>query len=467
MAKCISLGKYSKHFMYIILFVTISLLSNSLSLINYYTAFNEISIIPYNSYKKCSFIRQILSYYFGTSILAFIFSINEKKKFQKEKIEKTTKQNESSHLSSIVLIHEDSKEKQENKISLFPILAIIFGWILQEQLIEKYNCTLSHLDFWMFELIVICYLNSRMFHVEIYKHQKLVLIFSLIPIIFKIITIILIFKGEEKEKPIYVEKWYWIPLGLLIYFPLITLKAYIIIKIKWLMDLKYISENKILMAYGIIGGFFYSIFAILSSFSYFIDNKDYDLSYIFITEENSFSNYFKINPDSYVDIIYEIITNILMTITTYFIKYNYMMILKYLTPVHIIFLTPIYYFFFKLTLIIYNVFYCTFNRDFTKFFDTNSMDYLYANFFLDTSGDIFSFLGFLVYLEIIVLNCFQLNYNVREKIMTRSTLELIDFIDDNDLNDSLNEEDNNEDINKKNSEKLIENLINVKEKGIN
>ena len=471
MAKCISLGKYSRHFIYIIFFVIISLLNNSLFSINYYQAFNEIRLIPRNSYSDFEFIRQILSYYFGTSIIAFIFSIKEKKNSEKEKIKKTKKQKESSSRnpsSSIVFIHEDSKEKQKKKISLFPILAIIFGWILQEQLIEKYNRTLSHLDFWMLELIVICYLNSRMFHLEIYKHQKLVLIFSLIPIIFKIFTIIFVFIGEKQaidEKPIYVKHWYWIPLGLLIYFPLITLKAYIIIKIKWLMDLKYISANKILMAYGFIGGIFYSIFAILSSFSYF-SSKEENLEYIFISKNNSFSKYFTTNPDSFVDIIYEIITNILVMITTYFIKYNYMMILKYLTPVHIIFLTPIYYFFFKLTLLIYNVFYCNIKKNFDKFFDTNSMDYLYANFFLDISGDIFSFLGFLVYLEIIVLNCFQLNYNIREEIITRSTLELSnidnDVMDDDNLNDSLIEEDNNEDLNKKDSEN---NLNNVKDKG--
>ena len=63
-----------------------------------------------------------------------------------------------------------------------------------EQIIDKYNCTLSHLDFWMIELMIITYLCSKKLHSEIYKHQKLVLYFNLIHIIIKINTIIFVFK---------------------------------------------------------------------------------------------------------------------------------------------------------------------------------------------------------------------------------------------------------------------------------
>ena len=69
-----------------------------------------------------------------------------------------------------------------------------------EQTIEKYNCTLSHLDFWMLELIIISYLNAKIFKKQIYNHQKFVLIFNLFPIIFKIITIFLSFKGNKDDE---------------------------------------------------------------------------------------------------------------------------------------------------------------------------------------------------------------------------------------------------------------------------
>ena len=69
-------------------------------------------------------------------------------------------------------------------------------------------------------------------------------------------------------------------------------------------------------------------------------------------------------------------------ITSYIINYNFMMIIKYLTPVHIVLLTPIYYFLFKLVLIIYNIIYCSFN-DWNHFFDTSKIPLLYAKFTLD------------------------------------------------------------------------------------
>ena len=321
----------------------------------------------------------------------------------------------------------------------------------------------------MLELIVICYLNSKIFKLEIYKHQKFVLLLSLLPILFKIVTIILTFYSES-FKPIYVEyreHSYWIiPLALIIYIPLITLKAYIFIKLKWLMDLKYISANKLLMTYGLIGAAFYSIFAILSSFKYFTDNEN--LSYIFIDKKNSFSEYFTTTDIEWSDILIEIIANVLGMLTSYFIKYNFMMIIKYLTAVHTVFLTPIFYFFFKVVLLIYNVIYCIINNNWDKFFDTSSMEFLYPKFFLDTSGDVFSFFGFLIYLEIIELNCCDLNYNIRNTIISRGKIELINIDDEvfDNLNESDDEDDNN-DINKANTTESIETLIRVKSKEIN
>ena len=42
---------------------------------------------------------------------------------------------------------------------------------------------------------------------------------------------------------------------------------------------------------------------------------------------------------------------------------------------------------------------------------------------LDIIGDIFSLLGFLIYLEIIVLNFCKIDYNIKENIAKRSFME--------------------------------------------
>lgn len=54
----------------------------------------------------------------------------------------------------------------------------------------------------MFELIIISFLSAKMSKLEIYSHQKFVLVFNLIPIVFKIMTIVLSFESNEDDKSV-------------------------------------------------------------------------------------------------------------------------------------------------------------------------------------------------------------------------------------------------------------------------
>ena len=86
------------------------------------------------------------------------------------------------------------------------------------------------------------------------------------------------------------------------------------------------------------------------------------------------------------------------------------------------------------------------------------MKYTIPKFFLDVSGDVYCFFGFLIYLEIIELYCFNLSYNSRKSIDQRGRLESSNISDDkiiylDNLNNSDDEdnddnEDNNECLNK-------------------
>ena len=71
---------------------------------------------------------------------------------------------------------------------------------------------------WWNELIIMAKLNSIILKIPIFKHQQFVLYFSLIPIIIKIISIFIEFEDGQKHF-IYEYNLYWIPIGLLIYFP--------------------------------------------------------------------------------------------------------------------------------------------------------------------------------------------------------------------------------------------------------
>ena len=469
MAKCINFGKYNSQYKYILLYLLFALFNESLYELNYYETFNGIKVIfidiDNKNFSKFTFIRRKIIGYLGTFIATIISMVCNILKFRREQNQKKDKG--ISTFGRISLIHDDNKDNMQQKFSIFFILIIILGWIFEEQAIDKYEKTLSHLDFWMLELIIICYLNSKMFNIEIYKHQIFVLFFSIIPILFKIITIILEMNDNDNNF-VYENRQYLIPLGLLMYFLLITLKAYIIIKIKMFMDVKYISSNTLLMGYGFIGTIFYSILGILSCFS---DITKYSgLSYIYIDKgNNSFINYFKTFGDSNItEIIAEIIILVLGMITSYFIKYYFMMIIKHLTPVHIVFLTPFFYFFGKVVLIIYNIIYSRIINDFSLFLNEKAMKFIIEKFCLDILGDIFSFFGFLVYLEMIELNCCGLNYNLRNKIINRGELELInvdDYLSSSSNNGSFSE-GSNSDINSVNSTNSMDNLIDITKNSI-
>ena len=454
MGKYCSLGKYNNQYKYILLYLLFKFINLSIYNFNYYDIFNGIQIFSFNGqdFINYNFIRQIIISYFGTFIFSCIFIFINIIKTNLE--QNNTLNKERISANAINLIHEDNKEIIEQKdISFYSVLVIIFALVFQEQAIEMYNTNLCHLEFWMFELLIIAYFNSKILHIDIYRHQKFVLFFSLIPILFKIASIYVEFNDNDKHYPYEIDL-YWIPLGLIIYFILITIRAYSITKIKCLMDLKYISEYNILMIYGLIGICFYSIFSIISSLT------DYSNTYIFINKNNGFYEYF--NFFSGLDItqkLIEILALVSGMITSYIINYNFMMIIKYLTPIHIVFLLPNFYFFGKLVLIIYNIIYCSIINDWSHFFGGSIIPLIYEKFTLDVFQDIFSLFGFLIYLEIIELNCFGLNYNLREKIIKRGNHELFKI---DDCESSSSSDDNiNDTMNTINSDDSIGNIINA------
>ena len=104
---------------------------------------------------------------------------------------------------------------------------------------------------------------------------------------------------------------------------------------------------------------------------------------------------------------------ILGALTFFLQKYFYLLSINYTDPVHIYFHIPIYYIFQKTILVINNAI-----VEHKGFQDTSN--FKVAKYFLDISGDLFCFIGFLIYLEIIELNMCGLNYNLRINISKRS-----------------------------------------------
>ena len=435
--KFISLGKCNIYYIYIILYINSLVINDYLYGHNFNETFSEIKIFPSKIQKKFSehhFVHYTCSY-FVTLILSIIFKI----KYSSDK-----DLEQSSTKLQIHLIHKDMEKEIKLHISFIFYLIIIFLWIFEEQLLVIYIEFLKDIDFWMIELLIITYLSAYMFKNIIYKHQKCAIIFNAsIPLILKILTIFYTLRDENKQKIYYKEYIWLIPLGFFIYLVLITLRSFVNSKIKWYMDIKYIYPEEILVYYGIIGAITCMIISIITTLT-FNTNRDIEC-YNFNISQNRYSEnlieYFKFYSCAYknniIEIVREILTIIFSILFVFFNKYLFLLVIKYFTPVHIIFSNPFYFIFDKLFLMINTLI------NTKKFFIDDSKIKI-MKFALDLSSDIFSIIGFLIYLEIIVFHFCDYDHDIKPNIMKRSFIEANDNIYVGNMDETFNSEEDSE-----------------------
>ena len=120
---------------------------------------------------------------------------------------------------------------------------------------------------------------------------------------------------------------------------------------------------------------------------------------------------------------------------------------KYLTPVHLSFTNSIYYFFVHILLFIMT--------------DKNESAFNYSKFWVDILSESLSFIGFLIYLEIIELHFCGLHHDLKIYIIGRSIKDKNgNFpIDDTSIIDESPEKDND---NIFNSDKKVSELVQEK-----
>ena len=483
MGKYFGLGECSKFYIYILLSAIFDVLKDILYGLNHNESFRYVKL--YNSEIQNELSNHNIIHYFynyiGIILLGHIFY---KKEISNSKNEPPliSINNQDLPNSPIVLIHniEEIEEDFKTEKAFYIFLSIIFLWVLEEHFIRIYMVILQDLDFWMIEILIISYLTIRMFKIKIFRHQMIAIAISIIPCILKIISIRLSFKDDTPiehynytgKLPIfYVENsFYIIPLGIIIYIILICFRSFVNSSIKWYMDLKYISPNKLLMYYGSFGASicflvsFISSFKECSSFSKnnyennknkphfveyickvkknetisnsmntdindinlikfinFLDNEtnneiafnnisysEYNITYYYF---ESFLLYFQKFKD--VEILKELSIILLGMILFFLDKFFSILVIKNLTPVHITFSIPIIYILQKLLMVINTIIFDN------QYFRTNDY-YKKKKYICDVLGDFFSVLGFLIYLEIIVIKIFNLDYNIKVNISRRS-----------------------------------------------
>ena len=143
------------------------------------------------------------------------------------------------------------------------VLPLSIFLILLKAIELLYILGLYDLNFWMIEILFVILIKIIFFKTIIYLHQKLALfISSVFPILLKITLIIIKFQESNKEKETFIEYPWVTPIGIIIFLLLYFSESFIVCKLKWYFDLKFISESKILIIYGILGTilFFLKIF---------------------------------------------------------------------------------------------------------------------------------------------------------------------------------------------------------------
>ena len=274
------------------------------------------------------------------------------------------------------------------------------------------------------------------FGVPIYKHHlfSMILIISICSTL-KIINIILSFTYND-DSELYVMFWYMTIIGLIINLILIGNKTLYITGIKWFIDLKFVSHTILLIIYGAFGAVFSIIFCIAATY---IDcnklyNEDIVGNICFIKSNENERIYYLDNFFIYFKQLKseknKIILIIFGVITFFAFKYCYILTIKRYNPVYVLFTNPIVYFIEKILLMIN-----TLAKKKTLFLESETQGksfYKKVNFFLDIAGDISFIIGFLIYLEVIVINCYGLNHNVKDNIEHRGidNYRNIEFVDE-------------------------------------
>ena len=314
-------------------------------------------------------------------------------------------------------------------------------------------------EYWMFELLFVSLIYSKLYKIKIYSHQKIGIIFnSLCCLAFGIIRFVILFIKfhqteflEDNEKiPYFSIKYAWfIPISIIIYLFIISSTSYIYTYLKIYMDLKFISQVKLLILYGIIGFAFSSITCTIETFSKCIGNEKeffckiyepYDTNPADTNNETNANNQ---SNDRYIEnIIFfikdfqrindrekiiEIVIIFIRVLFNFFSLYFDMLVIKYLTPMHFLFGSLIYIFL----------------TDITQLINPKNIDesYLPSITILNILAYNSTFIGFMIYLEIIELNFCKLNYNLRKYINERS---INDTYEDSDTESIIDDGDSYE-----------------------
>ena len=354
--------------------------------------------------------------------------------------------------SSFELIYEDVIEEPEPiKISIFLVLLVIVLFNIQDILtLFYYQFDLEDLNFWTLEFPFFAYFNYKILNIKLYRHHKFAIYLNvIICLIAKIIEMFVYSNSDVYKNEIYNQHKFLYFIGVFSFLIIIFIRAYSVTKIKEFIDLRYFSPTRILIINGSIGIVINIIIMLIFSFSKcatvdnidihlcnVVDNNDRDEAYL-----ENFLIYFRILHDSidkgrYYEVIIEVFTSFFGLLSYMCFIYYYILLIKYLTPVHTIFYNIINSF----CVLMLGFFFSLIIKS-----DNNQTP---NNFILSILGLItlfFNTFAGCIYCEMIELHFCNLQHDLRRNIIKRSEDELKFNQNSKSINALLENEDDDDD----------------------
>ena len=389
MSSFIGVGKINRNIYILFLAVFFRLLSNSIYGFRYYENIKRDPIYIFDSLLKNHLTLQQGMKFFGITALSFVYYT-----YENQEINKVSKNKKSKY----ILIHNKASPNNIKCKYITQILLIGFLYGLLQPMLKLYfTLAPSDTDYWSFEFFFFGLFIKKIFKTDLYKHQIFSMFFILIS--GSIIKFLLFLYSYNKPLDL---KLLFIP-----YYLLITLiRSYVYTKIKWLMEIRYISNSKILLILGSFGFFISLIICIFTSiFPSFISEKFVNYS----------SQLHTISP---LEFITEIILIITYMCLKFFEEYYYMLTLKIFTPIHVLINNSLYFLFTRIILLLV--------LTITNTLQTSNGNNNYLYIFCSFLDFVFALFGYLVFVEFIELKCCGYNFDLKKNIISRSRLDLIE-----------------------------------------
>ena len=422
MAKLITFGKYYHKYKFILIYIaTITPF--------YYLYFSDNDIrIPFlkdEHFPKVIVVYEIFRF-FGKIIFGIIFYKIELGNILSGKERENMEEEEKNDKFKLIVYEE---RDQIPAVSIITMFLLLSPYLISFKL-GQYLCDIGFfgLDLYMTELLFVILSKILFFNTIIYLHQKLaIFVYLFFPIILEITKIIIIFQDDKGE--IFV-KYPWttalvIFLFLLIYF----CQGYIVCKLKYYFDLRFISESKILIIFGLLGTMIFLLWSLIANFIE-CKNDTFSETVCQIHDDKSllyfdnfivfFKNIWKEDRSDFINVMYILLMVIKIALSAFqfFLAF---LIIKVLGPEYYILSETLVKFILNFIHFIYYIF----------------SGKLTLNFGLSLLAELFCVFGISIYLELIELNFCGLNKNISKNINLRAEAEALEMFkqEDDDKSD--------------------------------